>query len=190
VIFDVENTTKEKLGLVITVNGVSTLYKEMGQPDQMTRWVLAPFGKHCIRGFYKEDRQTYNPIVGISEADSEALFEDLGGEQYAGLIHVYVFRHQEGAPTVSGALSVSRGSLRTAPPRQVKRRSPTTWAELQRHIATTMAARPGRGLMVAGFESRDEELKVEDLPAVNLTDTMVIRYYMPQRLASDTLVQP
>jgi hypothetical protein len=175
--FDIENRTSEKLGMVLTINGISTLYEAQGQPDQMTRWILAPYGKYRIKGFHNKDRRTYKPIIGLPEDVSESLFDDLGGSSIAGLVHVYVFRQQD--QSLAGLPSVSRGSLRDIPPSQFDRRPPRSWDELKKHVWDTMRMKAGRGLMAAVPESRDEQLVVDDLPQVTLTDVMVIRYYLP-----------
>jgi hypothetical protein len=173
--FDVENVTDEKLGLVVMVNGVSTLYMETGQPDQLRRWVLRPRQKCRIKGFH-EDMTTYRRIMGLSDEETRKYFEELGGtEDIAGLIHVCVFREQE--DTSGGLPSVSRGSLRSASPRQIGSRPPRTWKEMQQQIASTMKMKPGRGLMGPSSDTGEETLKTEELPEVQLTDTMVIRYW-------------
>jgi hypothetical protein len=52
VVFQLTNLTAEKIGVVIKVNGQSTINKEEAADEQCTRWMLEPSGKNLLRGFY------------------------------------------------------------------------------------------------------------------------------------------
>jgi hypothetical protein len=55
--FEVENLTKQRLGLVLRVNGINTVDddRQVKDPDKYARWVLAPGKRYGIYGFYKRD---------------------------------------------------------------------------------------------------------------------------------------
>lgn len=177
VTFDVTNRTKEVVGMVLTVNGISTLFEETGQAGQMTKWVLDPGKLYRIKGFHQKDRSKYVTIEGLPEKLSEERFEDLGGAAKGGLIHVFVFRKV--SEQVAAAPSFSR-SMRRIPTPVLSDVPPQTPAELQKLIAHSANAKGGRGLMAWGPDEKEEKITEQSLGATSLTDTMVIRYYKPK----------
>ena len=113
VTFKVENLTDEVLGLVLSVNGVNTLYMgDATQPSTASKWVLAPRKKYTISGFYK-DLKTKFPIKGISDSESQQMIAAGGMDpSVAGLIHATVFREvnrQSGPGIVGNGQGLSGG---------------------------------------------------------------------------------
>ena len=178
VTFHIENRLTETIGVVVTVNGTSTLYAEKGQPDHMTRWVLAPQTPYRIKGFHNKDRRTYIPIIGMNEEDSKKRFSDFGGRN-AGLVHVHIFRN---ASRVDSGLSAppSARSLRdTDEVDQAKNGDQEhSLSSLQKVIRDASGEKATRGLMTVDLSNtRQEQLSTSVLEDVVLHSTMVIRYY-------------
>jgi hypothetical protein len=178
VTFIVKNMTDETVGIVLRVNGVNTLYEQQGlEVSQMTRWVLQPGTEYGISGFYQKDK-TFRPFVGLSRSESELRLSDLGGHEFAGLVHLHVFRESRKRP--DDPLVASRGSLRWIPYEQLDSRPPRSWAERRKQIRAGMSMPEGRGLIAGGSKAEDQALDVVGkLSAVTNTDTLVIRYYIP-----------
>lgn len=189
-----KNLTNEKLGVVLCVNGRSTLYEKKGQPDSLDRWALEPNSEYVIRGYFQDDNATYKPIKALSEEESERQYADLGGDESAGLIQVYVYRTTPKAsevvgtspPVDSGNTTAKKSdldeiknsaSIRRFSEEELADSSTGTLSQLQELIV------PGkldytRGLFAASWgDTRSEKLQTGTLGAVTLTDTMVIRYY-------------
>jgi hypothetical protein len=187
-----KNLTDEKLGVVLCVNGRSTLYEKKGQTDSLDRWALEPNSEYTIRGYFQDDNATYKPIKALSEEESERQYADLGGDESAGLIQVYVYRTTPKAPQVAGGTPgtdtssaaksdleeiKNSASIRRFSEEELADSSTGTLSQLQELIV------PGkldytRGLFAADWsDTRSEKLKTGTLGAVTLTDTMVIRYY-------------
>jgi hypothetical protein len=171
VTFGLRNLTDERLGVVLTINGLSTLYDDVGQPDQLTKWVLEPGTQYSIKGTYQEDQETFAFIEGLSEELSKEKFNDFGPD--AGFIHLYVFR-----PSISEASTPAFSrSMRQLPARMTAKQDPGTPWELQALIARNANARSSRGLMASASGEGKEQLRELPLGNVSLTDAMVIQYY-------------
>jgi len=174
VTFGVKNTGGSTLGLVLTVNGVSTLYEDTGLPDQMQPWILAPGTQFAIRGFHQKDGKTYVPIVGFGVEDTQSILDDLGSEKSAGLIELFVIK--PGAPAAQ-QVALSR-SIRH-PSQQVMPAGPaTSLEELQRGLTQGTNFRSTRGLMAGNASDKgSENLKYADFQSGPPSDHVVIRYY-------------
>lgn len=180
VTFELRNRLQEKIGVVVTVNGTSTLYTEKGQPSQMTRWVLEPGKLYRIKGFHRKDRQSYIPIVGMNEEDSRKRFSDFGGKN-AGLVHVHIFR-STGQDRLAQAAPPSERSLRDTQAIDQAKNGDTehSLSELQDTIHNASGKGVTRGLMSVNMSStQNEQLSSLSLGDVSLHSTMVIRYYVP-----------
>lgn len=178
VTFGVVNTSNDRLGMVLTINGVNTLYEETGTPDQMARWVLEPGKEYRIQGFYQADMQNFKPIEGLSHEDSMMRVSELGGAEKAGLIHVYIFRPMQLGSTGDQFAMSRGGSLRPVNPRQLGLKGPPrTWAEYQTQVAMGMKYRGGRGLMAPVGGTEREQLQTAQYDGNFLSDTMAIRYW-------------
>jgi len=169
----VKNLTEEKIGAVVTVNGLSTLYEQKGQPNTLKKWVLAPRGEYVIQGYYQPGNQTFKSIRALSEQESSNRFADLGGDAAAGLIHVFVFRPAADLAGVSVPPSIRRMSES-----ELAESHTGTLSELQSLI---VPGKFNRGLF-SWADTREQQLTGDKLGAVQLTDTMIIRYYRPSRV--------
>lgn len=103
-----KDDSDNKFGVALTVNGVSTLDMESGEPLTMRRWIYAPDTKGRRDewlGFYETGEkdelkkqadgtlQVY-PFKVLTAEESAAKAAELGS--MAGWIHVYVFGSKEG----------------------------------------------------------------------------------------------
>src|SRR5262249_1266965 len=84
-------TAKERLAVVLLVNGVNTYLMDSGmEPAQYPKWVLdKPRQKYSIEGFYP-DLKTVKPFKILP--DDEPLTYPLADETKRGLVEVFVFR--------------------------------------------------------------------------------------------------
>jgi hypothetical protein len=146
----------------------------------MTKWILEPGKLYRIKGFHQKDMSKYITIEGLPEKLSEERFEDLGGPEKAGILHLYVFRKADGQ--LASAPSFSR-SMRRVSDAVLNQAPPQTPAELQALIARSVNTHSGRGLMAWGPDEKVETLNERTLGSTSLTDTMVVRYYKPKNSA-------
>lgn len=99
-----------RLGVVLTVDGVNTVYEEQGDVYKMTPWLLEPRESYAIQGFYQKDNKTYKPIIGLSdEASHERLGDLQAGLSHAGLIELHVLRKLPEALDDSDLIAATRG---------------------------------------------------------------------------------
>jgi hypothetical protein len=80
--------SKERVGVVLLVNGVNTLNKEADrEADQYSMWVLEPGEEYVIRGYHTESGR--EPFEVLSE--SASVLSELGNPK-RGKIELFVFR--------------------------------------------------------------------------------------------------
>ena len=93
VTFQVENLTDQPLGLVLSVNGVNTLYGgDATDTETAAKWVLKPRTTHLIAGIYP-NLSTRVTIEGKNKLESEELIKSgLLNPSYVGLIQATVYR--------------------------------------------------------------------------------------------------
>src|SRR5262249_7544025 len=95
-------------GLVLMVNGFSTLYEEPQQSDAAKNlaWVLEPGRQYVIRG-YQQDNQNVKPFHVLSSADSEAV----SYTENTGLIHFHIVKPggSDGSKQIAGGDESSKG---------------------------------------------------------------------------------
>jgi hypothetical protein len=166
----VGNLTDQTLGLVVSVNGASTLYAQKGSPEALKKWVLEPKVEYLIKGIYQQDGQTYKAIQALSEQQSRDRFADLGGDESAGLIQIHIFRPVPPAQITSITTSPS---IRLLSDSELADHKPGTLDELQSLI---VPGKFNRGLFSWG-DTRTEALEKGSLGPVQLSDTLIIRYY-------------
>jgi len=179
VILSVRNRTKDKLGIVLTVNGVNTLYEEQGlEPTQMSYWTLEPGVEYYISGFYKADGKTYRSFTAVSEEQSQRDLAQIGRDM-AGLIQLHVLRSSPVGMDVALAMLAARGdgNLRHAVTTQTRQEGPaTTWDQLREQIAAQAQGSTPRGLVAPG-EEKAETIRHDTFTCPFHTDTLVIRYW-------------
>ncbi|HKI18386.1 MAG TPA: hypothetical protein VKA15_10920 [Isosphaeraceae bacterium] len=195
--FVASNTTKETVGVVLAVNGKSTLFQEdltTKSPGECTKWVLGPGQSYTIEGFYMtEDGKEVRPFKVLSDEESAKV--ELAPE-HKGVFSLFVFRAGSSAAmdisTEGGDLGRSpkmkpgahsraevQASLRTATHTRVS--NGRLLAErVTRHPVPPRRAtqKEGRGLVVedtssAGSSLNRVDAKLDPQPAMSL----FIRYY-------------
>ena len=70
--FFVKSLAPERIGLVLMVNGKSTLYEEEGDPSHCKAWVLDPGREYQISGFQRT-RARVKPFRVLSDEESAAV---------------------------------------------------------------------------------------------------------------------
>lgn len=171
--FDVENTTNERLAIVLTVNGVNTLYEEEGDQRYMSRWILEPHKNYRIRGFYQKGNKKYKEIEGKSDEESEELVGTLGDS--AGLIHLYVYRSDK--QSLGGSQPLVGVSLQGHPGVAVTKTA-KNFSDYQKNLADRVDSNIGpKGMMAQGEGSGKADLETGVLDNVIQSDVMIIHYY-------------
>lgn len=99
----VKNQLDEKLGVVLKVNGLSTINKEEYDMNQCTRWILEPKGEYAVRGFYMDDGS------GGTNLEQFRVTEDGDFGPRAGFIDLAFFRN--GPPPEGNDLQFSLRGL-------------------------------------------------------------------------------
>lgn len=172
----IRSLAQERLGLVLMVNGVSTLYEQKDEPSRCAAWVLDPGRDYLIRG-YQVDNQTFKPFRVLSAADSEAVsYNDNNG-----LIQFHVFREggnpvapAENPEAVDESRSVSlRGINRAALKKGQHTRS---LAELQKAMKGQSRHRLKRGLIDPDSSAVDGAISNDEVKNPVHVQTIVVRY--------------
>jgi hypothetical protein len=172
--FGLKNTTGKPLGVVLLVNGTSTLYEQQGEAADLNKWVLEPGKEYRVKGYHREGNETYARITTLSEEESKSKYADLGGEQFAGLIHMYVFQTIDQASSQTLAFTRSIGRLPRRSERTVRF---STLSELQQAIARKSDLYPKGVRPLAGWgKEENETIEETKLGDVALTDTLIVRY--------------
>lgn len=172
--FGLKNRTQQPLGVVLLVNGVSTLYEQEGAPAGMNKWVLEPGVEYRVKGYHQRGNEKYRAISALTEEESLRRYHELGGEPAAGLIHLYVFRTVEPEGKQADLFVYNLGRLphitASAPPLE-------SLGELQQAIARRSDLFPPGTRPLAGWGKEHQETLAEKrLGAVTLSDAMIVRY--------------
>ncbi|HEY1067442.1 MAG TPA: hypothetical protein VGE52_15070, partial [Pirellulales bacterium] len=178
--FGMKNKLDETVGVVVMVNGTSTLYEEEGDPADVTKWVLQPGKEFRIMGYHQKDKETFLEIETKSDEESQRSFSDLGGPEFAGLIHLYVFRKSDAglvASTGGERFTRSIGRL-SRPDRKRDRTGEDSFASLRAAVTAKSDLAPANTKGLAGMgREREYSLDEKKLGETFLTDTMIIRYW-------------
>lgn len=170
-----KNRHSARVGVVLRVNGVNTLYKEADEREisRFSKWILEPGKTYQIRGFHR-DTQTLEPFAITSKsADAATAFGPLAQR---GLIQCDVFAERQQAPRLdvesTRALLTMRGlamSEVTDPPAK-------DLAELKARLRKA-SGKPltDRGFIVGGSDQRSD-LKEATITHPFLVESTTIRY--------------
>jgi hypothetical protein len=198
--FVISNPTQDKVGVVLAVNGKSTLFMEdlASKPlCECTKWILGPGESYTIDGFYMtEDGKEVRPFKVLS--DDESLKMDLAQGQ-RGVFSLFAFRSVSGSGsgmsisdqggelsrTLKGkpharSLAEAQSNTRAATHTSVSK-GRLVADRSERHAASSRGARRkgARGLVVADLQSTTGgtlnrvDTKLDPEPAMSL----FIRYY-------------
>jgi tetratricopeptide (TPR) repeat protein len=179
VVFQLENMSKETCGVVLKVNGESTLFRQRLPSSQCYKWILTPGEKVTIQGFQLDKGQAQKfvvkspPRLGKGEV---SYGEDLGTFS----VDVFLEKRKDVQPVkpTEEVIAIGRGTLAV----EGKIR-PGTLKALQSQLKDRgVKDQEGgcKGIVVAGDKIR---LQVENTP-IELDPTPVlsqtIRYYQPR----------
>jgi hypothetical protein len=171
--FGLKNVTDKTLGVVLLVNGYNTLYQQyLGDPADMNKWVLEPGTDYRVKGYHQEGNEKYFEITTLTEEESIEQFEDLGGEEAAGLIHLYVFKTVD--PTLAEVPQYTRsiGGIARGRPRRFG-----TLSQFQQAIARRSDLFPPGVRPLAGWgQEKTETLQEKNLGTVSQTEVLIVRY--------------
>lgn len=112
--FELINKSPEELGVVIMVNGKSTIDESVETPDQCRKWILPADGaKYTVRGFYNEENQrdVVSPFRVVMR-DDPLVVNELANSKL-GVIEVFLFlRGKVGPePPVEDEMLISQRKL-------------------------------------------------------------------------------
>ena len=183
------NASEERVGVVLMVNGESTIFREQGDPAPMYKWILDKGEKIRIRGFQKSLEDPRATEFEVLSPEQSAKNEIKYGSN-AGAFNVAVYYEQpdKGSGSGSGSpeikeedaqeASIARGMLRcagTPKPGSLK----ALKGELQQSQQDS-AAQP-KGLVVGGADITSKVKKVPFKTDVNSGMRGTIYYYTPTR---------
>lgn len=100
-----KNTTDRRVGVVLKVNEVSTIFSQTEDSALCRKWVIEPGKEIQLKGFYQEDRQ-YAPFKVLAGDEARAAAEQLGDK--AGRVRVEVFDEGEGGAFAPLSVSLPR----------------------------------------------------------------------------------
>lgn len=176
-----KGATKPRLGVVLKVNGESTLYQEKAADPQCTPWVFE--SKSDAFGIYgfQTDEKTLKEFKVLSQAASKAKEVDYG--EFVGTISISVFREQTVAPKPDPQLALSDDGedfnilKRSTFPKE----TPNNPDALRQQLAQS-STNQTRGLFVDGdAKSSDIEIVKFESDKIPLM-TATIKYYNPSDL--------
>ncbi len=187
--FIVRSLASERIGLVLMVNGKSTLYEEDGDPSHCKAWVLDPGKTYGIEGF-QVDNATRKPFRVLSDQDSASVAYGPN----TGTIQFHIMREpgslmpqsvdggdaatKDQSDATSQAMNISlRGLSRSL---TAKSRSLADLKVLVR--AHAHASRLGkRGVIMLGDDNTVAgSIENDEVQNQVLVQSIVVRYYKPK----------
>jgi len=186
----VRSVAQERIGLVLMVNGLSTLYEEPAQSDlsKNLAWVLDPGRQYSIQG-YQQDNQTRKPFRVLSDADSAGAVYSAN----TGLIQFHIFRSGSSdskniAGNDSGATDDSSGqamniSLRGLSHSAMAKSGHTrSLGDLKNEIRKNIhkTSRRGRGLIASDANAVAGAIQNDEVKNPVFVQSIVVRYYKPK----------
>jgi hypothetical protein len=151
--FKITNVTKDTVGVVLAIDGKSTLFPDKEdlttkQPGECTKWILAPSETYTIDGFYmSEDGKDVRAFKVLS--DDESAKVQLAPE-WKGVFSMYVFQQQQGNSETMN-VTTEGGQLSRSPRLQPGKRS---LADVQASLRAATHTRVVNGRLVAERVSR------------------------------------
>lgn len=167
----IEAIAKEKLGLLLRVNGKNTINKEESDRDRMESswWVLEPGTKYSIRGFYEGGKVFPFEVVAEAEVDKS----ELGANQERhGIFSFEIFK----------SVAAGTGEARIVPRKTTKLLSKTNsklpFASLQANLALSSKKLEKRNVYVVPGKGSAAILETEDFQGIFIGGCDV--YYRPK----------
>lgn len=176
-----KGATKPRLGVVLKVNGESTLYQEKAADPQCTPWVFEPkMNEFGIYGF-QSDEKTLKEFKVLSQAASKAKEIDYG--EFVGTISISVFREQTVAPKPDPQIVLSEDGedFNILKKSSFPKKQPSNPDALRQQLAQSSTSQT-RGIFVDG-DAKSSEIEIvkfehDKIPLMTAT----IKYYNPSDL--------
>jgi len=157
-------TAKEKLGLLVRVNGINTINKEGSErgPMESSWWVLEPGKEYPIRGFYKDGKVQAFKVVAETEADKSELAADPNRH---GVISFEIFKDAAGGGGMGGTGEARIVPRKTSNLLKVTGRS-TTLSGLQKNIGNSLKTMAKRSSFILPGAAADTSLETDSFVGV------------------------
>jgi hypothetical protein len=174
--FALTNTSKAKIGVVVKVNGESTLGQETAEDAACWKWILEPGKQYGLKGFYSMTDNSVTLFKVLDDDESAArMAEWSGGRPRAGYIDLQVFQESD---VSDEALKVGR-TLRGMSRAVEKKKHPATAAAARKLVQSLSNTAKARGLIVAGEQKENVKLEEDQLKNAQPSVHMHINYYKP-----------
>jgi hypothetical protein len=168
--------TRDRFGVVLSVNGENTLYRGRLSPLQSWKWIMSPeIMSITIRG-YQTGEKTAEAFRVLSSAESRANVMNYGAD--VGTISMVVFREARGAKK-SLALDDEAEDLAALTGGNYPRRPPANLAALRFQLRSGAANASTRGLIAQGKEIGSNIRRIEFQPDPTPVMSATITYYRP-----------
>jgi hypothetical protein len=182
--FVITNTTQAKIGLVVKVNGESTLNQDTAEDSACQKWIIQAGETRSLQGFYSAPDYKLSRFKVLSDEDSAArMAEWSGGRPRAGYIDVTVFTPGVEDPTAAEDEMAFGRTLRGLSGSHGKAHHPKTAREarslVDEHAKSHGSKKKKRGLIVASDQKEETNLKEEHLETTTATFQLQINYYRP-----------
>ncbi|MBL8795530.1 MAG: hypothetical protein JNM56_16615 [Planctomycetia bacterium] len=146
VVFQLTNLTNEKIGVVVKVNGQSTINKEEAAEEQCTRWMLEPNAKNILRGFYLDKTGGGTEVELFRVTSDDEAKSAWSGFKRPGYIDLAVFRSSEIKPTPSSELGFSARGMS----KRSLSKSPPATAQAAKEMVRKGMGMAARGILTGG----------------------------------------
>jgi hypothetical protein len=169
--------SSKRYGVVVKVNGVSTLFRQKAEDVQCRRWVLDPGDPALVLKGYQADEGGFLPFRLLSEAESEAVAAKYGDK--AGLISVSIF--EEGAEETESTVKREE-RVEAAKAEAVGARELPAGAKTVGGLRFRLKAEGNRraGLIVEGNLRRPGAIRRVAFKDPRLVSTYTIVYFTPR----------
>jgi hypothetical protein len=185
------SVAQERIGLVLMVNGVSTLYEEKQNGDvaRNAPWIIDPGIPYMIMG-YQVDGQSRKPFRVLSKEDSEAV----SWNENTGQIHFHILKSgpSDGTKQTGGGQDPSKDSHPGNPMnislRSLKRSDLVKTGHTRSLSALKDAAkahahagpRKSRGLISPDASAVEGKINYDEFKNPVWVQTIIVRYYKPK----------
>ncbi len=166
-----ELAAKEKLSLVIRVNGINTADGDKAEkaPEKYSKWVLEPNERYEIRGIYSDGQVSEFTTVDPKEAQAQGA---LMVQNKIGKIEIDLFRAGSARPKEQRA---KEKDYNLAEPI----RAAGTPAEAKEMVANLVEREPKGRNVIVGKDKKEAELETTRFDSQH-AGTFVLIYYMPE----------
>ncbi len=170
------DTTPGKYGVVLSVNGENTLYKERLSPLQCWKWILSQETPAIsVRG-YQTGEKSAEAFRVLSPAESRANVMNYGAD--VGTLSMVVFREARGTKTLL-ALDDEAEDLAALTGGTYPRRPPENLAALKFQLRSGAANASTRGLIAEGKKIGAAIRRLSFQPDPTPVMSATITYYRP-----------